>query len=60
MNQLSSITPAGIPDSVYDDIKDFPHIHELISDGKKIEYKLLFQGSKVGYNATLFWAICNL
>ncbi|KAM3144876.1 BTB/POZ domain-containing protein 9 [Paramecium bursaria] len=43
-----------------DDIKGFPDIHYKISEGKSIQFQLIYQGSKDGLNAKSYWNKCNL
>ncbi|KAM3144789.1 hypothetical protein pb186bvf_003098 [Paramecium bursaria] len=59
MEQLFAITTACIPPSIYDEIKDYPQIHQQICEGKKLQYQLLYQGTRDGLNGQTYWAKCN-
>ncbi|KAM3144758.1 hypothetical protein pb186bvf_003067 [Paramecium bursaria] len=43
-----------------DDLCQFPEIHQQISEGKQIQYQLLYHGSRDGLNVQTYWAKCNL
>ncbi|KAM3132360.1 hypothetical protein pb186bvf_015574 [Paramecium bursaria] len=42
------------------DIKDFPQIHQQISEGKKIYYQLLYSSATDGLNIQAYWAKCDM
>ncbi|KAM3132347.1 hypothetical protein pb186bvf_015561 [Paramecium bursaria] len=42
------------------DIKDFPQIHQQISEGKKIYYQLLYSSARDGLNGQAYWAKCDM
>ncbi|KAM3144769.1 hypothetical protein pb186bvf_003078 [Paramecium bursaria] len=56
---LSKIINCGIPYIIYDDLYQFPQIHQQISEGKQIQYQLLYQGTRDGLNGQTYWAKCN-
>ncbi|KAM3144828.1 hypothetical protein pb186bvf_003137 [Paramecium bursaria] len=59
LNILQNIVQLGISAVLYEDLGQFPQIHELISQGKNIQYKLLYQGTRDGLNGQSYWAKCN-
>ncbi|KAM3144878.1 hypothetical protein pb186bvf_003187 [Paramecium bursaria] len=41
------------------ELKDFPQINDLISDGSRVEYQLIYQGTKHGLNCKAYWNHCS-
>ncbi|KAM3144777.1 hypothetical protein pb186bvf_003086 [Paramecium bursaria] len=56
---LNKIVTNGIPMIIFDDLYQFPQIHQQISEGKQIQYQLLYQGTRDGLNGQTYWAKCN-
>ncbi|KAM3144857.1 hypothetical protein pb186bvf_003166 [Paramecium bursaria] len=52
------ITYQGIHVSLCEEINNFPELHCQISQGKQIQYTLLYKGSNDGLSAQQFWKLC--
>ncbi|KAM3144774.1 hypothetical protein pb186bvf_003083 [Paramecium bursaria] len=56
---LDKMVQFGIPMTIFDDIYQYTQIHYQISEGKQIQYQLLYQGTRDGLNAQQYWSKCN-
>ncbi|KAM3144820.1 BTB/POZ domain-containing protein 17 [Paramecium bursaria] len=59
LNILQNIVFFGIPEILNEDLGLFPQIHHQISQGKLIQYQLLYQGTRDGLHGSKYWAKCN-
>ncbi|KAM3138615.1 hypothetical protein pb186bvf_009179 [Paramecium bursaria] len=46
--------------AIISDLKKFPLVHQQISQGRQIQYQLLYTGSVDGLTPQAFWQKCNL
>ncbi|KAM3144849.1 hypothetical protein pb186bvf_003158 [Paramecium bursaria] len=49
----------GLPILIYGELKNFPQIHYKISEGKAIQYQLLYLGSNEGLNLKQYYSKCQ-
>ncbi|KAM3144761.1 hypothetical protein pb186bvf_003070 [Paramecium bursaria] len=56
---LNKIVTYGIPMNIFDEIYQYPQTHYQISEGKQIQYQLLYQGTRDGLHGQYYWAKCN-